>query len=571
MKQNDLAIMTIVVGPGTETIWEKTRPYFEAYADKVDADLIVMKNMPTIQRPVYEAEWSKRIVRTEDAPLYPSAHWLKLTLGHWLHKKYRRVLYLDADLIIRPDCPDLFKLVPEQKLGIFNEGKFAPRAIALHDARLKMGPLPGWDGVTYYNTGVMVISRFHRHVFNNPEGPIKSLRYPFGEQTYLNHRIISRQVPIYELTYKFNRMSILNKWTGMSRLDSYVVHYAGMNNPEETAKVIEKDGERWRADAPAYHYEPTIFVEVAGGLGDQVCAEPAIRYLSERVNPGAEIFVLSTWPELFAHLPRVKAASKTPDIHRDAIFEIKTHPDKETALRRYVSHFFTHGVDYASLAILKRTLPAEHKQIHLAVSPAAREDVSLFEADIILHAGRGWPINTYPLEWWNRVIFLLSRYYKIALIGKDVSDEHGVLPVECPGNGLDLRNRLSLGQLLAMIEKTWTLVTNDSSPVHLAGAFENNIVLIPTSKHPDHLLPWRKGSQDYKARAVVGRLLEEDYPMTVNMIEWTTRRPEIDVKNYLPDPDAVAREVMKFGVPGAVYSGRTQDYRPEERQLSPSL
>lgn len=122
-----------------------------------------------------------------------------------------------------------------------------------------------------------------------------------------------------------------------------------------------------------------------------------------------------------------------------------------------------------------------------------------------------------------------------------------------------------------MIEKTWTLVTNDSSPVHLAGAFENNIVLIPTSKHPDHLLPWRKGSQDYKARAVVGRLLEEDYPMTVNMIEWTTRRPEIDVKNYLPDPDAVAREVMKFGVPGAVYSGRTQDYRPEERQLSPSL
>ncbi len=571
MKQNDLALMTIVVGEGTESIWEKSRPYFEAYADKVGADLIVMKNMPIIQRPIYAAAYSKKVVKTEEVPLYPSAHWLKLTLGHWLHKKYRRVIYMDADLIIRPDTPNLFEIVPEQKLGIFNEGKFAPRGIVLHDARLKMGPLPGWDGVSYYNTGVMVISKFHRHIFNNPEGPVQPLRYPFGEQTYLNHRIISRHVQIHELTYAFNRMSILNKWTGTSRLDSYIVHYAGMNNPKETCNAIDRDGERWLADAPAYHYEPCIFVEVKGGLGDQVQAEPALRYLSEKIHPKAEIIVLSTWPELFKHLPNVKAASKTPDINRDAIFEIKTHPDKEMAFRRYVSHFFTHGVDYASLAILKRTLPNDDKQTKLTVTDEDRLAVAQYEADVILHPGRGWPINTFPLDWWNRVVFLLSRYYKIAIIGKNVNDEHGVLPIDCPSCGIDLRDKLTLGQLLAMIEKTWCLVTNDSSPVHSAGAFDGNIVLIPTSKHPDHLLPFRQGRQDYRARAVVGRLLEEDYPMTVNMIEWTTRKPEIDVKKYLPEPDAVAQAVMKFGIPGAVYSGRTRDYRPEERQLSSSL
>ncbi|MFH2076755.1 MAG: hypothetical protein ABIJ57_15655, partial [Pseudomonadota bacterium] len=410
-------------------------------------DLIKMTEIPTVQRPVFESAVSKKIVRYEQMPLYPSAHWLKLSINHWLHKKYRRLIYLDADLIIRPDCPNLFEVVPEDKMGLFNEGEFTPRAMVLHDAKIKMGDLPGWDGFTYYNIGVMVVSRFHRHVFNFPEGPIKPLKFPFGEQTYLNHRIISRKVPVHEIPWQLNRMSLMNKWLGISRLDSYIVHYAGMNNPEATVKVIEKDEERWKADAPAFKYEPCVFVEVGGGLGDQVCAEPALRYFSERLHPKAEIWVLTTWPEIFKHLKNVNAFNQTPEIARDAIFEIKTHPTSQTAMRKYVSHLFTHGVDYTSLAILKRTLPNELKTLTLEVNETDREEVKKYDADIILHPGRGWPINTFPLEWWNTVIFLLSRYYKIAIIGKNVNEEHGVLPVTCPTCGIDLRDKLTLGQL----------------------------------------------------------------------------------------------------------------------------
>jgi len=547
LKPKHFAIMTIVVGAGTEAIWEKTQPYFEAYADRIGADLVKMTEIPIVQRPIYENAYSTKVVKYEAAPLYPSAHWLKLALHHWLHKKYRRVLYLDADLIIRPDCPNLFEIVPEAKMGLFNEGDFTPRAMVLHDAKIKMGDLPGWDGFTYYNTGVMVVSRFHRHVFAFPEGPIMPLKFPFGEQTYLNHRIISRKVPVHELPWQMNRMSIMNKWLGVSRLDSYVVHYAGVNNPEATVKTIEKDGERWRADAPAYKYEPCVFIEVGGGLGDQVCAEPALRYLSEHLHPNAEIWALTTWPELFKHLKNVNAFNKTPAIARDAIFEIKTHPTAQTAMRKYVSHLFTHGVDYTSLGILKRTLPNDLKTITLEVDANDREDVSRYEPDMVLHPGRGWPINTFPLVWWNEVISLLSRYYRIAIVGKNVSDEHGVLAVDCPANGYDLRDKLTLGQLLAMLEKTWCLVTNDSAPIHLAGAFDNNIVLIPTCKHPAHLLPWRMGSQYYKARAIYKKLLEDDFPMPVNSIEWTTTGKG-KVEDYLPDPGDVARAVMKFGV-----------------------
>ena len=98
---------------------------------------------------------------------------------------------------------------------------------------------------------------------------------------------------------------------------------------------------------------------------------------------------------------------------------------------------------------------------------------------------------------------------------------------------------MTLFELLAMIEKTPVLVTNDSSPVHLAGAFDRQIVLIPTCKHPDNLLPFRKGRQDYKARAVCGRILEADMPLKPMTLEWSPVEFKGDVRDYIPEPERV--------------------------------
>lgn len=516
------ALLTIVIGERIEKVWELTRPTFEAYADKVDADLIVMKQM---------------------SGGFPSAHWLKLAIHEFLHKKYHRLLYMDADIIIRPDAPDLFEIIPEDALGIFNEGKWTPRAIAIHECMVKFGrTLPKWDKTSYYNTGVMVISRGQRHLFR-PVDAIPNLKYNFGEQTFLNFRILAEEVKIKELNFKYNRMSLMNKWLGMTRLDSYIVHYAGVYDTETLLNIIKQDLEDWRKDAPKYHYEPCIFINVGGGLGDQINAEPSIRFLMEKISPLAECWVLTRFPELFSHLP-VKATIETPELKRPAIYEVETHASPTMNLRKFLCHFFCHPVDYIAMAILKRTLPRDARRIHIPEEMIGRAEVSEYNPDIIIHPGLGWPIKTFPPVWWVQVIAGLMPHMKVAIVGKDIAEKNGVLDFPVPPEVLDLRNKTSLKGFLGLIEKTNILLTNDSSPTHLAGAFDNWIVLIPTCQHPDHLLPWRHGTQDFKTVALYKKLLDDDYRRTPMQPDYTITEYHADVWEYLPDPTKVVSKIL---------------------------
>uniref|UniRef100_A0A6M3IM02 Putative glycosyltransferase n=1 Tax=viral metagenome TaxID=1070528 RepID=A0A6M3IM02_9ZZZZ len=517
------AILTLAVGDRSQKIWAKTRGSIEAYADKIGADLICLEEVPLV---------------------YPSPHWGKFSIYEFLHKNYDRLLYLDCDLIIRPDCPDLFEVVPKDKIGLFNEGKFTPRSICLHEVKVKYKvSLDGWDGMSYYNTGVMVISRDQRYLFKPPES-WKPLRHAFAEQTFLNYRIFDQKVPVHELDYKLNRMSLMNKWLGVSRLDSYVSHYAGVGDLQLILNTIDADLKEWEEKAPAYKYEPHFYITVGGGLGDQVCAEPPLRYLTQKLCPNGDFWVLTKYPELFSHLKNVKAFKETPEIKLPAIYEIDTHPSLTTPLRKYLAHLFCHPVDYISTAMMRRTLPAKEKQIHLEVSEAGRKEAEDYSVKLLVHPGVGWPINTFPVKWWNEVIAGLSeRGIKIGIIGKNVNEEHGVLPVDCPPGAVDLRDKLSLQGLLAMIEKTPVLLSNDSSPIHLAGAFDNWIVLIPTCKHPEHLLPYREGSQRHKTISICRKLLEDVYSRSPMAIEWTVTDFKVNVEDYLPPTDMVVKMV----------------------------
>ena len=184
------AIVTIVSGDKYKAIWERVEPYFVAYAEKCDAELIVLGGGDV-----------------------PSAHWLKFSIYDLLHKQFDRVAFIDADILIRPDAPSIFDIVPEDEFGIFNEGYYTPRAICLHEVKKVYNvDLSKWDGTTYYNTGVMVISKCHRHIFKvNSE--IKPLRNSYGEQTYLNMRIIQSGIKVFIIPPTFNRMSFMDRLT----------------------------------------------------------------------------------------------------------------------------------------------------------------------------------------------------------------------------------------------------------------------------------------------------------------------------------------------------------------------
>ena len=93
------------------------------------------------------------------------------------------------------------------------------------------------------------------------------------------------------------------------------------------------------------------------------------------------------------------------------------------------------------------------------------------------------------------------------------------------------------------------LVTNDSSPLHIAGAFDNWIVVIPTCKHPDHILPYRNGTQYYKTKALYKKLLLDDLEVRHTEFHADTidKIPEgHNLYEYLPDPDDVVNEVFRI-------------------------
>ncbi|MBF0553720.1 MAG: hypothetical protein HQK96_04100 [Nitrospirae bacterium] len=282
-----LAIVTLCIGDESKSIAEITHPTIKAYADKLGADFI--------------------LIDTESVSAI-SPHWAKFKLYDLLNK-YDRIIYFDTDLIIRDDCPNLFEIVPYNQVGAFNEAKFMPREYSLIETARAYSvdwEKLRWNG-KYYNTGVLVFSKCHRNIFKKPE--IEYANY--FEQSYLNLKIaqeesartVEDKTLMYDLPYQFNRMTCLD-FSGDERHASYIIHYAGYKYvvPVDSVKALmKKDVEKWKLDAPKYEYKRHIIVIVSGGLGDQIDAEPSIRFL-QRIYKDADIHITTHWPRLFKHL-----------------------------------------------------------------------------------------------------------------------------------------------------------------------------------------------------------------------------------------------------------------------------
>lgn len=523
-------VLTIAVGQLYEEMTKSTHPTFKAYANKIGADFLAITKS------------------TSSSP-----HWEKFQIYDLLNK-YERILYIDSDILIRPDSPNIFDIVPKDKLGAFNEAPWTDgRQISIYETCQAYDvKLPNWNGA-YYNTGVMVISRIHKQLFKKPEKEF----FNFYEQGYLNMIFHKTETWMFDLDYKFNRMSCMDRFTGEERFASYFMHYAGFPNINMICGLIADDLKKWQKDNPKFKYQRHILIDVQGGLGDQIDAEPAIRFMKKYVYPEDDIIIKTHFPRLFEHLNLPTYLHQ--DVRRKAdtpYFYINTLPNTETVTWSIVSNLLCHTVDYCSIAVLRRTLPFEDKRIHLNVNKEDLEEIYKLIGDegfdyqslVLVHPGRHWQSKTFPKEYWqNLVNNLHSAGLKVCLIGRDADETRGVWDIDTKPGMLDTRNLLSLGGLIALISKAGTLLSNDSAPIHIAGAFNNNIVLIPTCKHPDHILPYRFPDRNYKQCSIYKKLTLDDCdsaPTTVHgssaefiKNEWST---------YLPEAQDVVDKIKKL-------------------------
>jgi ADP-heptose:LPS heptosyltransferase len=525
-------ILTIAIGEDYERMSKLTHPSIKSYAHKINADYLCIDKTNL----------------SETSP-----HWEKFQIYDLLDK-YDRIIYFDTDLIIRDDCENLFEIVPDGELGMFNEAPFTNRSMELMiDICKKYGiTLPDWNG-KYYNSGVMVISKTHQKLFKKPEKEY----FSFYEQSYLNMMIAHLKIKVFNLRYIYNRMTCMDAFTGEERHASKIIHYAGYPNLEFVIDLIGKDIERWHDALGNYEYDRHLYISVNGGLGDQICAEPALRYLIKQY-PNDEIVIASHFPRIFSHLDATIIQHGKANLRMDTPYWIRSSlPGPDTINWAIVSHLLCHTVDYCSIALLKRTLPFADRQINFEVALsdynkvfdlAGTSDIKDFT---VIHPGKHWNSKTLPSEYWQKIINNFKGKGPVAVIGKSepgdppdyIAGARGTVDID-PEGTLDLREKLSLGELGALLSTANILISNDSAPIHLAGAFDNWIYIIPTCKHPDHVLPYRNGSVFYKTKSFYKRLIIDDVESRPTQVEQTSAEVEnIDWNNYLVPAEDIISEV----------------------------
>lgn len=533
MSKRKHLVLTIAVGNAYQQLAKITHPTLRRYAEKIGADFLSI-----------------------DGSSASTPHWEKFRIFDLLNQ-YERIVYLDTDLIIRDDCPNLFEIVPQNYLGVFNEAPFTGgRASAMQDVLNQYEEtLPEWNGA-YYNTGVMVISRGQKYLFKMPDVEASS----FYEQGYLNMKIAKDKIWIHPLKYQFNRMTCMDGLTGEERHASYIVHYAGYHYVDDGALsfisgLIAKDIARWTLDSPNYNYQRHILIDVQGGLGDQVDAEPAIRYLKAYVYPDDDVNVVTHFPRLFRHLDlpifrhgEFQPAQDTPYYH------VLTLPGPSTVTWSVVSNLLCHTVDYISMALLRRTLPLKDRRIRLDVDLSDIAGllniigIQNLEELVLVHPGRHWESKTFPSSWWQLIIDgLHGEGLPVCLIGKE-EDGRGTVDIIVREGIVDTRDLLDLNSLICLIAHANLLITNDSAPLHVAGAFDNSILLIPSCKHPDHLLPYRNGGhQDYKAKALYKRLTLDDCDSQPTSVHGASGEfVKGDILDYLPEPEEIVATAVEM-------------------------
>lgn len=254
--------------------------------------------------------------------------------------------------------------------------------------------------------------------------------------------------------------------------------------------------------------ERNIIIVTWGGLGDQICAEPTIRSAIKTFK-NCDISLASECPELFQHLQFKDVFDLRKVQPRwEKYYPFQTIRPPSDIQWQFMSHMLINCVDYPALCAFRCQLPIADREVRLEPSKADREKIGnliathyrYIENTVVIHAGRHWQSKTFPKDWWDAVIQgLIGEGFKPILIGADTDDNRGTVNVDATGC-LDLRNKLTVMQTVALLQEANVLLTNDSAPLHMAASGEAWILYLATCKHPDYISHWRKGQWAWRMK-----------------------------------------------------------------------
>ncbi len=195
-----------------------THPIIKSFAEKWNSDFIILDTV----LPIVNKIGANR----KDVLFY--RHYRILHLAKLL-EKYDRILCIDSDTIILPNCPNPFGVVPFEKIGTVCEDIGSRKIDRINRIR-KSQDLFGDIGWTegYINTGFFLCSNIHKDIFQPIDNKLWDRRG--YDDVFLGYQINKFNISIHKLSYKWNWMTLFSEeWNGnLSRFESYVIHYAGV-------------------------------------------------------------------------------------------------------------------------------------------------------------------------------------------------------------------------------------------------------------------------------------------------------------------------------------------------------
>lgn len=211
-------LITTRADSGVEEFCKISHPIFKKFAKKCNADFLKLDHISECK--VGDGRWHFRIMKHYD-----------------LFEEYDRILHLDTDMIVLPSCPNLFEMVPYEKIGTIYEDKGSRkdhRMRCILAAQRKFGFIDWFGG--YINTGTFLTSKCHKEIYQKINGEFWT---DFGsDDVQLGYLIKKNNFQVMELPFQFNHMTMYSEaWNGFpNRFDSHIIHYAGRGIFDKSAK-----------------------------------------------------------------------------------------------------------------------------------------------------------------------------------------------------------------------------------------------------------------------------------------------------------------------------------------------
>jgi hypothetical protein len=209
-----LAVVTLAVGQKTIDVHAITGTQMQRYAERCDAD--------------YHA------ILDDQCPRYPLAN--KFRLAN-LTQHYDRVLFLDADVWIKPDVPNIFETLPAGSVWMHpdrtmqSDPDYLISTYASVAQQQQVEPIADF---ACYNTGVVLFDREHRDMWTAM--PLPSPTSHLTEQIWVEYMLRRLAIPVQSMPTVWNTQYWFSRFIDHEPA-AYFVHLAACPHEERIYRL----------------------------------------------------------------------------------------------------------------------------------------------------------------------------------------------------------------------------------------------------------------------------------------------------------------------------------------------